>query len=98
MLHWLGTSLVARKAEQYIARARAAIARGVPKAKLVANGPDCVAAAHAHYLAPELFDGVKLVDPPPSWASILADDAAKPSFEYMVFGALRRYDWTDLVK
>ena len=97
MLQWIGTSLVARKAEQMIARARAAQARGAAKERLVATGADCVAAAHASFLAPELFDGVDLREPPPSWRKVVEDELLKPSFEYMVGGALRHYDWTDLV-
>lgn len=98
MCQWIGTSLVARKAEQMIARARAAQAHGAAKEKLTARGADCVAAAHACFLAPELFDGLDLHEPPPSWRTVVEDATIKPSFEYMVGGALRHYDWTDLTR
>ena len=91
---WLGTSLVARKAEQMIARARAS---GVRR-KLVASGADCIAAAHAWYLAPELFDGIELSDRPPPWRAFL-DDVRRDGLkmQMLVYGALRSYDWPDLV-
>ena len=91
---WLGTSLVARKAEQMIARARASSVRR----RLVASGADCIAAAHAWYLAPELFDGIELTDRPPPWRAYLEDvrrDGLK--MQMLVYGALRSYDWPDLV-
>ena len=90
---WLGVSYVARVAEQMIARARASGRRE----KLVASGADCVAAAHAHFLAPELFDGLELSDPPPPWRAFLQNDVLDGlSYETAVYGALRFYDWTEL--
>ena len=92
---WLGTSFVARKAEQMIAKARVS---GVRR-KLVASGADCVAAAHAWYLAPELFDGIELNDRPPAWRAFLDDirrDGLK--MQMLVYGALRCYDWPDLLQ
>ena len=37
---------------------------------LRAKGADCVAAAHAYAAEPQLFDGLELVDPPPSWTQM----------------------------
>ena len=90
---WLGTSFVARRAEQMIAVARASGERR----RLVASGPDCVAAAHAWFLAPELFDGLDLRDRPPAWRAFL-DDARLDGLkmQMLVYNALRFYDWTDL--
>lgn len=92
---WLGTSSVARKAEQMIAKARASGG----KVKLCAKGDDCVAAAHAYFLEPELFEGLELSDKPPAWRAYLQDDRlAGLSYDTVVYGALKFYDWVDLVR
>ena len=94
---WLGTSIVRRRAERMIAEARAyAAARGGARMKLVAKGHEAIAAAHAHYLAPELFDGLEISDPPPSWRAVIDDPNLPLSPQDVVTGAFAAYDWTDL--
>ena len=93
LLHLLGQKLVGRRAEEIIAAAKAAGRRP----KLVAKGRAAIPAAHAWYTARELFSGIELVDPPPSWAAYLADDGLTGRFADIVRGAWAHYDWTDLV-
>lgn len=100
MLSTLGLSRVGVKAEALILRAdRAVAANGGRPVPLTAKGADCVAAAHAYAAEPQLFSGVELVDPPPSWTEMCCtDDLSKDSYATAVWGALREYDWTDLVR
>ena len=94
----LGTSLVRVRAEGMIARAKAyAAANGGKRMKLSAKGHAAVAAAHAHYLAPELFDGLEIADPPSSWRTAIDDPSLPLSPQDVLFGAFAAYDWTDLL-
>ena len=66
--------------------------------KLVASGADCIAAAHAWHLAPELFDGIEFNDKPPAWRAFLEDPLLKGlKMQMLVYGALKSYDWIDLI-
>ena len=95
---WLGTSIVRTRAERMIAEARAfAKAHGGAKMKLVAKGHAAIAAAHAHYLAPELFDGLEISDPPPSWRAAIDDPSLALSPQDVIRGAFAVYDWADLL-
>lgn len=100
MLSTLGRSRVGVKAEDMIQRAdRAVAANGGSPVPLKAKGADCIAAAHAYAAEPQLFSGVELVDPPPSWTEMCRmDDPRKDSYSIAVWGALQEYDWTDLVR
>ena len=93
LLHLLGQKLVGRRAEAIIAAAKFAGNRP----KLVARGRAAIPAAHAYYTARELFSGVEIVAPPPSWAEYLRDDGLGGRFADVVRGAWAHYDWTDLV-
>ena len=93
LYHLLGRKLVGKRAEDIIAAAKFAGGR----VKLVAKGRAAIPAAHAYYTARELFSGIELVDPPPSWAEYLADDGRAGRFADIVRGAWAHYDWTDLV-
>ena len=58
----------------------------------------CIAAAHAYAAEPELFSTVEFINPPPSWTDMLKNpDPTHDSFAVTVWGALKEYDWTDLV-
>ena len=66
--------------------------------QLHANGWDCIAAAHAYAAEPQLFSEVRFSDPPPSWTGLLLDPKpGRESYATAVWGALRDYDWPDLV-
>ena len=72
--------------------------RGGRPVALRAKGWDCIAAAHAFAAEPQLFDGIRLEGPPPSWTEMVANpDPKDDSFAVGVWGALEEYDWTDLV-
>ena len=94
LCHLLGQKLVGQRAEDIIAVAKFAGDRP----KLVARGRAAIPAAHAYYTARELFSGIELVDPPPSWEAYLTDDGLTGRFANIVRGAWAHYDWTDLVK
>ena len=89
----VGVNLVAKRAEDLIAVAKACGGR----MKLVAEGSAAVPAAHAWFVARELFTELKLVNPPVSWGTLFENDAKRFHFADIVFGAWKLYDWTDLV-
>ena len=64
---------------------------------LRAWGAAAVAAAHAAYLWQERFASVDLVRPPAPWVKAFEDNAYNPRFANCVFGALKVYDWPDLL-
>ena len=65
---------------------------------LEAKGADCIAAAHAYAAEPQLFSSVRFTDAPPSWTEMATNpDPRLDSFAVAVWGALREYDWTDLI-
>ena len=65
---------------------------------LEAKGTDCIAAAHAYAAEPQLFSSVKFTDPPSSWTEMVTNpDPTRDSYAIAVWGALKEYDWPDLV-
>lgn len=90
----VGVNLVAKRAEDLIAVAKA-MGGGV---KLVAQGSAAIPAAHAWFVARELFTEVKLVDPPVSWGTLFEQDDLRYHFSDIVYDAWKLYDWTDLVE
>ncbi len=110
MLDLLGESLVACRAQD-IANCAAELAadsemqngeRGTGKGEgekvdLRAWGAAAIATAHAAYLWQERFASVDLVRPPAPWAKAFKDNAYDPRFANCVFGALKVYDWPDLL-
>lgn len=89
----VGVNLVAKRAEDVIAAAKA-LGGGV---RLVAEGFAAIPAAHAYFTARELFTGIELVRPPAAWAALFADDAKRWKFADAVYGAWSLYDWPDLL-
>ncbi len=67
------------------------------KVELRAWGAAAVPAAHAAYLWQERFASVDVVRPPAPWAKAFEDNAYDPRFANCVFGALKVYDWPDLL-
>ena len=96
----LGRSAVGRDAENIIIHAVAeSRANGGTPVPLRASGADCIAAAHAYAAEPELFSSVEFADPPPSWTEAVKNpDPTRDSYATAVWGALKDYDWPDLVK
>ena len=100
MLATLGRSVVGRDAENILidaaARVKANDGKPVP---LVAKGWNCIAAAHAYASEPQLFSDVRFAEPPPSWTELVCNpDPAHDSYAIAVWGALKDYDWPDLVR
>jgi hypothetical protein len=99
MLAMLGRSVVGRDAENVIIRAAAQVkANGGKPVPLVAKGWDCIAAAHAYAAEPQLFSEVRFSEPPPSWTELVRNpDPTHDSYAIAVWGALKDYDWPDLI-
>ncbi len=99
ILATLGRSRVGVKAEAILRAAAKRVAANSGKpVPLEAKGADCIAAAHAYAAEPQLFSSVKFTDPPPSWTEMVTDpDPTHDSYAIAVWGALKDYDWTDLV-
>ena len=99
MCTWLGLSLVGQRAEDLILAAKEFLRlTGGVRAEIVAEGRAAVPAAHAHYVEPNLFAGLRMERPPLSWTEVMADPGQPYRFANVVQGALRAYDWTDLVQ
>ena len=99
MLATLGRSVVGRDAENFIIEAAAQVkANGGKPVPLVAKGWNCIAAAHAYAAEPQLFSEVRFSEPPPSWTEMVRNpDPAHDSYAIAVWGALKDYDWPDLI-
>ena len=114
LLATLGRSVVGRDAERILFAAALPPDASIPalpsgvsvlkrgpsdrRAVLKAKGWDCIAAAHAYAAEPQLFSGLELADPPPSWTEMVENpDPANDSYAVGVWGALEEYDWTELV-
>ena len=99
MLATLGRSVVGRDAENIIIRAAAQMkANGGKSVPLVAKGWNCIAAAHAYAAEPQIFSEVCFSEPPPSWTELVTNpDPTHDSYAIAVWGALKDYDWPDLV-
>ena len=99
MLATLGRSVVGRDAENIIIRAASQMkANGGKPVPLVAKGWNCIAAAHAYAAEPQLFSEVRFSESPPSWTVLLTNpDPTHDSYAIAVWGALKDYDWPDLV-
>ena len=94
-----GRSLIGVRAESFLRKAlQESKADGGQPVPLCAEGVPCIAAAHAYAAEPQLFSYVEFKNPPPSWTEMLQkEDPAQDSFAVTVWGALKEYDWTDLV-
>jgi hypothetical protein len=95
----MGRSRVGVKAEAMLRdAAKRVAANGGRPVVLEAKGADCIAAAHAYAAEPQLFSSVRFTDAPPSWTEMATNpDPRLDSFAVAVWGALREYDWTDLI-
>ena len=94
-----GRSLIGERAESFLRKAlEERKTNGGKPVSLRAEGDWCIAAAHACAAEPELFSSVKFINPSPSWTDMLKNpDPTHDSFAVTVWGALKEYDWTDLV-
>ncbi len=95
----LGRSQVGERAECIL---RDALKRykdnGNKPVPLKAEGTMCIAAAHAYAAEPQLFSSVEFDRKPESWMEMLKNpNPDNDSFAVAVWGALREYDWVDLI-
>ena len=93
----LGDSLVARRAEDLLLVVRyiSETLGGAPD--LLAEGRAVIPAVHAHFLERDAFGGIEIERAPLGWSAVLEDDAAPYPFANCIQGALREYDWADLL-
>ena len=91
----MGTSLVARRAEEILQRAVWEKRRTGRPLRLVADGRAAIPVAHARAVRPDLFAAVEYRNPPPSWVESL-QRRLPVSYADLVNGALLTYDWSDL--
>ena len=100
MLYLLGESMPGRRANELICAAQWLKARYGRPVDLVAEGSVAVGAAHAFAAARSDFGKVRLEAPPPSWREFVEHEGKPLPYRYTwcVNGALREYDWTDLLK
>ena len=98
-LSWLGENLVARRAEDLLAAAEwfGGLVGG-ERLELQAEGRAVVPAAHAYFLARGKFAAFSSSRAPQSWSDMVRKPGLELSFAELVYGGLRAYDWTDLVK
>ena len=97
MLYWLGDSLVGRRATDLLVAANYLSATCGVVPELVADGAAVIPAAHAYAADPSAFAGVTTSNPPPSWADVVRRDSPAVRFFNCVNGALKDYDWPELL-
>lgn len=98
LLAWLGRNYVANRVADLVAEAEAYQAAHEGRRMILkAAGEEVVAAAHARFLRPELFESIEISNPPPSWRAALKDPSLRLDFRTIVYGALKAYDWPDLL-
>ena len=98
LLAWLGENLVARRTEDLLSAVSWLKAEFGGPVDLVAEGSTAIPAAHAKYLAPESFLSVEAVGAPAGWAEQVRNPDLKMNNADLVYGALKTYDWKDLLK
>jgi len=97
--YMLGESLVRHRAEDVLAAAAEFSSRhGGTKIEVEAQGRAVIPAAHAWCLARDRFSGLRTSHEPASWTQVVREAARPFRFACVVHGALKSYDWTDLVK
>jgi len=96
---WLGESLVAHRAEDLV-RVAAAFSEqlGGMRPEILAEGRAAIPAAHAFYAYRDLFAGIAVSAAPDGWGTVLENPDRPYRFANVVHGALKTYDWTELVK
>lgn len=97
-LYALGESLVSRRAEDIAVVARYVAKALGSKPVLHAEGRAVVPAAHARFLERDLFAGFESARAPEAWADVVRNDDVIYRLSLIVNGALREYDWTDLLR
>ena len=97
MLYTLGKSLVGERATEMLFMASYMKQLTGKSPKIVACRRMAIAAAHAYGVRRDLVGEVELVARPLSWAEAVRTSADLYSYANTVNGALRVYDWVDLL-
>lgn len=97
LLGWIGDTLVGRRATDLLVAAAELRRRFGRRPVLAASGDAVVPAVHADAASPEMFADVTLSQLPLSWTEMVCDDLPH-DFYNCVNGALREYDWTELIR
>lgn len=98
LMYTLGDSIVARRAEDISIVARYVRETLGAAPLLYAEGRAVIPAAHARYLDPSAFSGIETAKEPLSWSEVFADETKRFPFANCVYGAMRSYDWAELLK
>ena len=98
LLAWLGENLVSRRTEDILATA--GYLKGVFGAPLdlVAEGSAAIPAAHARYLSSGTVASLETVRAPAGWTEQVRNHDLELNNADLVYGALRAYDWKDLLE
>ena len=97
MCGWLGRSLVGdRTGDALIAAKELSRLTGAERVRLYAEGRAVIPAVHAAYLSEGLVLSLVTAREPSGWRAIVSDEKIDCRFADLVFGALKRYDWTQL--
>ncbi len=98
MLYTLGSSLVGERATELLSVAKYMKELTGKKPSIYAYKDLVIAAAHAYAARRDLIEKVDYDKLPLSWAESVRVSALRHSYAYTVNGALRLYDWPDLLK
>lgn len=98
MLYALGSSLVGERATELLAVAKYMKELTGKKPSVYAYKDLVIASAHAYAARRDLIERVDYDKLPLSWAEAVRVSALRHSYAYTVNGALRLYDWPDLLK
>lgn len=95
---WLGKNLSVCRAEDYLSAGRWFRDLTGRSAALQAEGGAVVAAVHAYYFGKDRFGSCAVKSAPLSWTELVRRPTAPlPRFSDLVYGALKTYDWPDLL-
>ena len=95
----IGENLAARRGEDIALAARHLSSLvGGGRVVLRTFGTAAIPGAHAYGLERGLFESIETKSPPPSWHAVVNSPMQPSAYADVVHGALRAYDWTDLVK
>ena len=97
LMYALGDSLVARRAEDALVAADY-VAKIVGKNLMLhAEGRAVIPATHAMYLSSDAIVGIETARAPQAWREVLKNETLSYPFANIICGALRNYDWIDLL-
>jgi hypothetical protein len=99
LLYSLGRTLVGQWASEIIVSAKYLQEQTGKKVVVMTPNRSIVAASHAYASRRDIIDSVESISPKAlSWEEIIRQSSNKCGFSDAVFGALRYYDWVDLLK